>query len=494
MGPPANARPVIANLGFLFQISGYFILPSIFYAFYSNELSAATALLITSLVFFAPGFPLNAFSERKTLNLKQSSVLLVLFYVLVPLIHTIPYLYLGVFGGSILDQLFNSWFETSSATSTTGLTLQEKTISTLPKSMILARGINEWVGGIGIIFIVLAYLYPSEVLFRYGKVLGIEKIARGQKSSFVLVLLIYGIYTLFFSAVLMFQGMDPFTAFHTVFTVFSTTGLTIVNALTLPMPMVITITVMMLFSAFSFVFHFKLLSCFKIWKVLFRRNQKTSVSSSSNQNWRHILDTEMKLYLAILVVISIAFWSATGVSPFRAFFHTVDFSSNVGLNVVNFDLMGDTGKMILVLAMIIGPCAFSIGGGIRVLRFYILGKVLLAMPQIFLTRQVPQIKIDGNILDVSEIIMHSLIASLFIISSLLVALVLSNYEYSFVDALVESVSAITTTGDSPKVLTPDLPAVPKFLLGVLMIIGRIEILPIFIALSRQSDKPESGDG
>lgn len=254
------------------------------------------ALLITSVVFFALGFPLNAFSERKTLNLKQSSMLLVLFYVFVPVIHTIPYLYLGVFEGSILDQLFNSWFETSSATSTTGLTLQEGTISSLPKSLILARGINEWVGGIGIIFIVLAYLYPSEVLFRYGKVLGIEKIAKGNKGSFILVLLIYGIYTLFFSAVLMFQGLDAFTAFHTVFTVFSTTGLTIVNVLTLPMPMVVTITVLMLFSAFSFVFHFKLLSLLSNWKMLFRR--KTSVSS---QNWKQLLNMEMKLYLALLV-------------------------------------------------------------------------------------------------------------------------------------------------------------------------------------------------
>jgi trk system potassium uptake protein TrkH len=454
-------------------------------------LSAAIALLITSLVFFALGFPLNAFSERKALNLKQSSILLVLFYVFAPVIHTIPYLYLGVFEGSILDQLFNSWFETSSATSTTGLTLQEETISTLPKSLILARGINEWVGGIGIIFIVLAYLYPSEILSRYGRVLGIEKFAKGYKGSFMLVLLIYGSYTFFFSAILMLQGIDAFTAFHTVFTVFSTTGLTIVNVLTLPMPVVITITVLMLFSAFSFIFHFQLLSYLsKMWRMLFKRNWKTAYS---NQNWKQILNTELKLYLALLVIFSIALWSVTGLSPFRAFFHTVDFSTTVGLNVVNFDLMGDTGKVILVMAMIIGPCAFSIGGGIRVLRFYILGKDVLAMPQIFLTRKMPQIKIDGIDLEVSEIIIHALIASLFIIASFLVALILSYYEYSFVDALVESVSAITTTGDSPKVLTPELPAVPKFFLGVLMIIGRIEILPIFVALSRQSDKPESSN-
>ncbi|MDH5690465.1 MAG: hypothetical protein OEY81_03430 [Candidatus Bathyarchaeota archaeon] len=480
--------PTLANLGFLFQISGFFVLPSIAYAFYLNEVGAAIALLITTLVFLCLGFTLNALCERKTLNLKQSCALLVLFYLFTPLINSIPYLCLKIFDGSILDQVLNSWFETVSAFSTTGLTLLEGI--TVPKSMILARGISEWVGGIGIIFIMLSSFYPSTSLFHYAKVLGIEKIAKSYKGSFITVLLIYAMYTILFSAILIVTGLDAFTAFHTTFTVFSTTGLTIVNVLRLPILAIVTVTVMMLFSAFSFTFHLNFFTSLREidWKSLFKRNRKSFVLSLSKVKWKKLLATEFKIYIIFLFFFTLAFWFASGLSPLRAFFHVVDFSSSCGLNLVNFDEIGELGKIILVVIMFVGPMSFSIGGGIRVLRVFILAKALLALPKIFLTGQTPKIQLEENHLETPDFIIHALIVFLFISLSFFAALVLSPYGYSFVDGLVESVSAITTTGDSPKLLTPGFPALPKFLLSMLMLLGRIEIIPVFIAFSREIEK------
>jgi Trk-type K+ transport system membrane component len=51
--------------------------------------------------------------------------------------------------------------------------------------------------------------------------------------------------------------------------------------------------------------------------------------------------------------------------------------------------------------------------------------------------------------------------------------------------MVESVSAVTTTGDSPKVLTPAFPIIPKLVLMMLMFLGRIEIIPPFVALTKE---------
>ncbi len=460
----SKLEPVLANLGFLFQISGFFYLPSIIYAYYLNELSAAVGLSISALVFLFLGFLLTFMFETKTLNIKQSCMLLVLYFMCVPLISCIPYLYLGIFDGNILDQLLDSWFETSSAFSTTGLTLLNGV--SVPKSLILARGISEWTGGIGIIFILLSFLYPSEALSHYGKVLGIERIAGDYKVSFLVVLLIYLFYTLIFSVILIMLGLDFFTAFHTVLTVFSTTGLTVINVLELSLPAIIVITVMMVFSAFSFSFHLELFS------FLFRKKAKL------------VLSKEIKLYLISLMIFTLAFWLATGFNPLRAFFHIVDFSASVGLNLVPFDEMGELGKIVLVIAMLVGPCSFSVGGGIRIFRIYILGKILLSLPRIFLRGEVPEIRIEGKLLEKPDVLIHLLTAFLFILISFFAALILCCYGYSFVDALVESVSAVTTTGDSPKILTPSLPFVPKFLLIALMLVGRIEILPAIVAFSK----------
>jgi trk system potassium uptake protein TrkH len=431
------------------------------------------------------GFALNALCERKNLNLRQSCALLVLFYVFVTLINCIPYLYLHIFQGSILEQLPNSWFETISASSTTGLTLMKG--MTVPQSLTLARGLSEWVGGLGIVFILLSSFYPSERLDQYSKALGFERLASSYKGTFFMVLIIYVTYTLIFSAFLMVTGLDVFTAFHTVFTVFSTTGLTVVSASSMPLASIVVITLMMLLSAFSFVFHFKLLSFIaKIdWRRLFSRNWRRFLLSVSRIRWKELLSFELKCYLVLLVFLTFALWGVSGVNPFQSFYHVVDFSSSCGLGVVDFQEIGVAGKMILVAAMFIGPMSFSIGGGIRVLRAYVLGKYLVTLPKTFLTGKIPKIKMEGEEIQLQDVLIHLLIIALFALLAVGAAWILTNYGYNFGDAMVESVSAVTTTGDSPKVLTPAFPIIPKLLLMMLMLLGRIEIIPPFVALTRE---------
>jgi len=484
----SSLEPVLANFGFLLQFSGCFFIPSIIYAFYLQESSAATALLITASVYLSLGFMLSFLYEPKMPSMKQSCQLLVLFFTIVPLVNCIPYLYLGVFEGNVLAQLLNSWFETSSAVSTTGLTLMEG--MTVPRSLILARGISEWIGGIGIIFMLLPFFYPSSSLSQYGRALGIDRITKDYRSSFLVVLLIYIVYTLFYSGILILLGMDAFTAFHTTFTVYSTTGLTIVNVLNLPIPAIVVITVLMLLSTLSFSVHLRFFSfLFQVdWRMLIRANLKAFKTSFSKIDWKTILTNETKIYLILLLFYTLVFWQITGLPLFRAFFHIVDFSSSCGLNLVPFDAMSDSGKVFLALVMLIGPCSFSVGGGVRILRLYVFGKMLFTLPRTFLTGESPKLKLEEDELDIRVIVIHLMTVTLFIMVTFLAALILCNYGYSFADALVESASAITTTGDSPKVLTPGLPSPLRLLLGVLMLLGRIEIMPVFIAFSRESEK------
>jgi trk system potassium uptake protein TrkH len=477
--------PTLANLGFLLQISGFFTLLPIAYAFYISETNAAIGLLIAAIVLLCLGFILNALCERKNLNLRQSFALLVLFYVVVTLINTIPYLYVQIFQGNILEQFLNSWFETMSASSTSGLTLMEG--MTVPQSMMLARGLNEWIGGMGIVFILLSTFYPSEKLDEYSKALGFERLASTYKGTFFIVMIIYVTYTLIFWALLMITGLDAFIAFHTVLTVFSTTGLTIISASSMPVASVVVITFMMLASAFSFVFHFKLLTFIaKIeWKQLFRRKWRSFLMSVKSIDWKSLLSFELKLYLALLAFLTLALWGVSGINPFQSFYHIVDFSSSCGLGVVNFQEINEAGKIILLATMFIGPMSFSIGGGIRVIRAYILGKSLATLPKTFLTGKIPKIKIEREELQLRGIYIHLLIIALFAIVSFAGAWILSNYSYNFGDAMLESVSAITTTGDSPKVLTPALPVIPKMLLIFLHLAGRIEIIPLMMFFSRE---------
>ncbi len=477
-------RPVLANLGFLLQISGVFTLPSIAYALFLNEFSATISLFITASVFFVIGFILNAMCERRNLNLRQSCALMFLFYVIVTAINCIPYIYLQVFQGNIFEQFSNSWFETISASTTTGLTLMSGI--TVPRSLILARGFNEWVGGIGIVFILLSSFYPTERLDEYSKALGFEKFVRTYRGTFFITLIIYSTYTLFFTALLLVTGLGALEAFHTVLTVFSTTGLTMVSASSMPISSRIVITLMMLASALSFVLHYRFLLFIQRleWPSLIRGNRSIFFRSVKKTKWRQLFSFELKCYLVLLGFLTLALCIVSRINPFQSFYHIVDFSSSCGLGVVNFQEIGEPGKLVLVAAMFIGPMSFSIGGGIRVLRAFLFGKLLVNLPKTFLTEKIPRIRYDGDEVNLQELTMNMLIIALFALLAFTSAWVLTNYGYSFCDALVESVSAITTTGDSPIELTSNYPIIPKVLLSLTMLLGRIEIIPPFVALTR----------
>ncbi|RLI11478.1 hypothetical protein DRO35_04965, partial [Candidatus Bathyarchaeota archaeon] len=115
--------PILANLGFLFQFLGFLLTPAVAYAYYLQEYNGGAAISLSCATFLFLGLLLTLFFEPKMLNLKQSCVLLVLYYVCVPLIGSLQFLQLGVFDGSFSEQFLSSLFEAASAVSTTGFTL-----------------------------------------------------------------------------------------------------------------------------------------------------------------------------------------------------------------------------------------------------------------------------------------------------------------------------------------------------------------------------------
>ena len=482
--------PIFANLGFLFQFSGFLLIPAIIYAYYLQEFKAEVAISLSCAVFLFLGLLLSLFFEPKMLNLKQSCILLVLYYTCIPLISSIQFLYLGAFRGGFSEQFLNSLFEASSAISTTGFTLLGESAS--PKSLILSRAIIEWNGGIGIIFLLLSSFYPNLALSHYGKALGIERLAGDYKISFTIILFIYTIYTAIFSVLLLLLGIDPFAAFHTALAVYSTTGLTIIDVQTVSISVKSILVIIMLTSALSFSLHLKIfLILLNIdWKSLFRGRLRSFVSSILKNNWRSLLTSETKLHLILIILFTLIYYTASKLDLFNAFLQVLSSSASVGLNIIDSNRIGEIGKIILVTVMLIGSSSFSIGGGIRVYRLYILGKTIIKMPRIFLGENL-KIKINNKDLEFSEIIVHLLVIFLFVLFSFLASIILCGFGYSFTDALFESVSAISTTGNMLIRLTQTASGLHKLLLIVLMLIGRIEIIPVFVAFSNIAESEHS---
>ena len=182
---------------------------------------------------------------------------------------------------------------------------------------------------------------------------------------------------------------------------------------------------------------------------------------------RELLTPEIKLFLVIIaastVIMSILAW----INPFDSLFHVVSMISSTGAEYISVGAMPVTAKIYFIVLMLIGGCAFSMAGGIRIQRIQKLVDAIRG------NKDAP----TRNELKTIIIYLITFIAFLFLLS----------YAFSFsgvnmLDSVFEIGSAISTNGISMGATTITLPIIYKWLLIVAMLVGRVEILTIYKAI------------
>ncbi len=165
-----SIRRIVANLGFFLQITGLLLILPIAIGLQNNELQAVTSLVATCFLSFGVGFVFNSFCERKELDNKTSLWLMLATFIFLPLVLMIPFVWNNnVFGsGNPFDIFTNSYFETVSGFTTTGFTFVPHP-ELLPLSLLFYRSLVEFIGGVGFIYILAAFLYPKDSLDDYAE-------------------------------------------------------------------------------------------------------------------------------------------------------------------------------------------------------------------------------------------------------------------------------------------------------------------------------------
>jgi trk system potassium uptake protein TrkH len=444
-------KPLLANLGFIFQIAGLLSIAPIVAAYYYNEQAALISFFLTSLSFFSVGFMLNALSERKELDYKASCVLIILTFLLVSLIGAIPYFYLKIFDTqNKLDDFINSYFESISGYTTTGLTFLEP--QALPKSLILYRSLSQWIGGIGIVYLLLAFFYSETVANSIAEAVGIKKTLSKVKSSIIEVLFVYSFYTLVFFLILYFLGLkDAVASISLVFSALATGGF--MPGVELTQNAIIILLAAMIVGATSFEIHHSL---------FFRK-------------WYKLKSSEFILFLALIIVASLFMFYFYYRDITLSLFHVTSSITTTGFSFISFSAIPENLKVFFITLMFIGGCSFSTSGGIKVYRIIVLFKSIGHAIR-------KKLGIQSENVNETEIFI-SLITIL--LSALLVfvsAFIFTFYGNDFVDSLFECISAYSTVGLS---LNLNLNALLKLILISLMLIGRVEIFTILIAISKE---------
>ena len=179
----------------------------------------------------------------------------------------------------------------------------------------------------------------------------------------------------------------------------------------------------------------------------------------------------------------------------KALFQVASIISTAGFSTADFDRWPELSRSILVCLMLIGACAGSTGGGIKVSRLIILLKsARCEVSRMMHPRSVNRVKLEGKTIG-DEVLHNTLI--FFVMYMLIVAvstlLVASFDECDFTTNLTAVIACMGNIGPGLGKVGPmgnfsEFSALSKIVLTLDMLIGRLEIFPIIMVFTPETWK------
>jgi len=378
-----NYRMIIHTLGKLLVFeSGFLLLPAATAVIYS-EWRTLFAFLVTAFACLLVG-GLMSFKKPQNTSLlaKDGFVIVALSWIVLSLFGALPF----VISNSVPNYV-DALFEIVSGFTTTGASIFTD-IEVLPRAILMWRSFAHWVGGMGILVFVMAFLrlgggQNMHIMKAESPGPSVSKLVPKVRSTALLLYAIYSVLTVAQIVLLLVGGLDPFSAITLSFGTAGTGGFGILNssfAEYSPYIQIVTGIFMLLFSL-NFGSYF----------LLLRGRLKEAFTE------------EIRLFL-IIVTVSVAlitlnirpFYSNYSESLRYAFFNFSSVISTTGFASADFDLWPSFSKMLLVIAMFVGACAGSTGGGIKISRILLMGKTMIReLGAAIRPKQIKKITIDG---------------------------------------------------------------------------------------------------
>jgi trk system potassium uptake protein TrkH len=185
------------------------------------------------------------------------------------------------------------------------------------------------------------------------------------------------------------------------------------------------------------------------------------------------LGMEVMIYAIVMVASIPVFLVLSGTDALTAAFHVVSASTTTGFQFIDLTAIPVEAKVFLMLIMMVGGTAFSTAGGIKLGRFLFVFRRLAKKDDLDIIASVTT-RANEKLFRESLIVM-----GVYVGIALLTGYAISMIESApFDNALFESISALTTSGLSTWILTPDSGLASKLILIINMVAGRFEVIAI----------------
>jgi len=435
--------------------------------------------IISLLVFFIIGtllyFP-NSKIKSSDIKSKEGFLIVVLFWLILSLFGSLPFILDKDLSLSFVDALF----ESISGWTTTGATIIDD-LENLSPSILIYRQMLQWLGGMGIVILALAILPMLGVggmqLYKAESTGPIKdnkispRIAETAKSLWR----IYIGLTTMCALLYFFAGMSIFDSVAHSFSTIAIGGFSTYNDsighFNSPIIEFVCI-IFMLLAALNFILHF--------------------LAMKSGSIAIYFKDTEVRSFTFIIIIFLSLIYVFHLVNnsdiPLRhIIFQLISFITTSGFTSTSYESWPSFIVFTLLLVSFFGACAGSTGGGIKIIRIVLVLKLLKKglLRTLHPTAQVP-VKINDQA--ISDEVASNIYD--FIVFYILSYMILSFLLLIFGNDIATSFSSVASclnnlgpaVGDAANSYS-SLSTSSKYVLSFTMILGRLEIYTLLIILT-----------
>ena len=429
------------------------------------------------------GFCLSRVQPREAKMTSRDGYCIVAYaWILISIIGAVPLYLSGQF-----TSYFQAFFEIVSGFTTTGASVLAKP-ELLPHGVLFWRSFTHWIGGMGVLVFVLMiipmkndnsmHLVRAEVP---GPMAG-KLVPRMKQTSMIL----YGIYTAMTAVLVVLLLLGDVSLFDSLCLSFGAAGTGGFAVSSAGIAGYGSAYVEIVLGIFMILFGIN----FNIYYLLLVGRIRDALGSEEVRCFLGIIAVATLVITANIISLTLSLGDALR----QAFFQVSSIITTTGFATVDFNLWPEFSKHTLVLLMVIGACAGSTGGGLKVSRVIILVKSFLAeIRYIVSPKSVQTVRLEHKYVDKVTLNSTRTYAAAYMMLVCLSTLILSLDGYNLITNLTAVLSCINNIGPGLDLVGPmanfgiysDWAMV---LLSLVMLIGRLEIFPIFMIFSRPAHR------
>jgi len=464
----------------ILTIEGVFMVPALILSLVFGESGAMWAFLYTIGAIILMGIVLNLICRGapSAFYAKEGLVCVGISWIVMSLFGCLPF-YLS----REIPAFVDAFFEIVSGFTTTGSSILTN-VEAMSKSLLYWRSFSHWLGGMGVLVFLLAFTgekgkgFTMHLLRAESPGPDVGKLVPKMRTTASILYILYIVLTVLNVVFLLLGDMPLFDAVCTAFGTAGTGGFGIKNdsiASYSPYIQNVTTVFMLLFGVNFSCYYLLLLG-----------------------NFRSIFkDEELRLYVGIvlgaiaLIVLNLrGFYSTLEETVRHAAFQVATIITTTGFATTDFDLWPAFSKSIIMCLMVVGACAGSTGGGLKVARLLLLMKNLgRNIRQTLSPRKVLVVRNNGRVVDEKILANTNAYLAAYVVIIFVSFMVISLDDFSVGTNFTAVLACFNNIGPGLEAVGPTCnfsaySTLSKLVLCFDMLAGRLEIFPMLVLLSR----------